>query len=323
MALGAYAQQTPQYTQYVFNSFLLNPAVSGIENYTDMRLGNRIQWRGLPGAPDTRYFSIHAPVGKEFIYNNANSVSGQGENPMSRSFVQTYQAAPPHHGVGFSVITDQTGPLKRTDINLSYAYHLGISDQVNFSVGLSGGMSQVALDLSEVVLEDSGDALLFTNGKKSAPNLNAGFWIYGPRFFVGIAAHRLLGAEVRLVGSNAAVVDKQQPQVFASAGYKLFLSEDIALLPSCLLSYSALMPLSTDLNMKLAFRDKFWIGGGYRRNDSFSANAGFNVGYLFNLAYAYDFTTSRLNTVSQGTHELVLGIMLNNRYKVNCPQNNW
>jgi hypothetical protein len=38
-----YAQQRPQYTQYVFNSFLLNPAVAGIENYVDLKAGYRSQ----------------------------------------------------------------------------------------------------------------------------------------------------------------------------------------------------------------------------------------------------------------------------------------
>ena len=50
-----FAQQKPQYTQYVFNNYLLNPAVSGIENYTDAKVGYRSQWTGLDGAPVTSY----------------------------------------------------------------------------------------------------------------------------------------------------------------------------------------------------------------------------------------------------------------------------
>ena len=34
----------------------------------------------------------------------------------------------------------------------------------------------------------------------------------------------------------------------------------------------------------------------------------------------YDITTSQLNTVSNGTHEIVISLLLNNRYKVTCPQ---
>jgi hypothetical protein len=41
----------------IHNMFLiiicLNPAVTGIENYTDVKLGHRSQWTGLEGAPVT------------------------------------------------------------------------------------------------------------------------------------------------------------------------------------------------------------------------------------------------------------------------------
>lgn len=30
------AQQKPHYTQYIMNQYILNPALTGIENYTDV-----------------------------------------------------------------------------------------------------------------------------------------------------------------------------------------------------------------------------------------------------------------------------------------------
>ncbi len=62
----AMAQQKPQYTQYVFNNLLLNPAVTGIENYTDVKAGYRSQWTGLSGAPVTTYLTVDAPIGNAF-----------------------------------------------------------------------------------------------------------------------------------------------------------------------------------------------------------------------------------------------------------------
>ena len=53
------AQQKPHYTQYILNNYILNPALSGIENYTDVKLSGRRQWVGLEGAPQTFYFSVH------------------------------------------------------------------------------------------------------------------------------------------------------------------------------------------------------------------------------------------------------------------------
>ena len=41
------AQQRPHYTQYILNQYILNPALSGIENYTDVKVSHRVQWQGL------------------------------------------------------------------------------------------------------------------------------------------------------------------------------------------------------------------------------------------------------------------------------------
>ena len=59
------AQQKPHYTQYVLNNYILNPALSGIENYTDIKISHRHQWAGLTDAPVTTYLSIQGPLGKK------------------------------------------------------------------------------------------------------------------------------------------------------------------------------------------------------------------------------------------------------------------
>lgn len=324
LSTRVFAQQVPQYTQYTLNSFLVNPAVAGIENYTDLRFGNRMQWTGLSGAPQTKYVSMHMPLGKNYLGDNANSFSGTGENPMSRSFVQSYQAAAPHHGIGVMALLDKTGPLKNTEVKLNYAYHLGISTQLNMSVGVAAGFNQVALDAANITFENPGDPFFSASSfQKVVPTLSVGTWLYGARFYGGIAVHQLLPSRSLFLENTTAHSEKQMPQLMVQAGYKLSLTEDIAAFPSVLVNYMGKNTSSADANLKLAFRDKFWLGGGYRRRDSFSATAGFTLGYLLNVGYSYDFTTSRLNTVSNGTHEFVVGILLNNRYRVSCPQMNW
>ena len=57
------AQAKPAFTQYVLNNYILNPALAGIENYTDIKTSFRNQWTGIKGAPVTSYFSLQAPIG--------------------------------------------------------------------------------------------------------------------------------------------------------------------------------------------------------------------------------------------------------------------
>ena len=321
---AGFAQQRPQYTQYIFNNYLLNPAISGIENYIDLKAGYRTQWTGLDGAPVTNYISVNAPLGKNFLSGDANSFGGQENNPMSRSYLQNYMAAEPHHGIGMHAVLDRAGPISRVDVNATYAYHLGLSEKLNIALGVAVGISKVSLDYSKITLENNQDpAIVATETDRLKPDLGAGLWIYGPQYFVGLSAQQLLGQTLNFTNNSQYTQGKAVPHFFLTAGYKIFLADDIAAVPSVMIKRVSPAPNSYDANLKLAFRDKFWLGGSYRHNDSFLALAGFNVSYLFNLSYSYDFTTSDLGNVSSGTHEIVLGLLLNNRYKVTCPQRNW
>ncbi|GAB3811318.1 hypothetical protein GCM10028895_01360 [Pontibacter rugosus] len=48
-ASSAFAQQRPQYTQYTLNNYLINPAISGIEDYADLS-GNQASVVGPGGS---------------------------------------------------------------------------------------------------------------------------------------------------------------------------------------------------------------------------------------------------------------------------------
>jgi type IX secretion system PorP/SprF family membrane protein len=316
------AQQRPQYTQYIFNNYLLNPAVSGIENYTDVKLGYRSQWTGLQGAPVTSYLSVNTPIGTDFLNGDATSMSSSaGEYPSSRLYTQNYRAAEPHHGLGFMVLTDKAGPITQTNISASYAYHLGITDKLNVSVGVQGGFNHLILNTSQITLENPNDPTINNlQGNQWRPDIGLGIWAYSGNYFFGVSAQQLLPQNFYLTDGPTALQSKATPHIFVQGGYKIFLSDDVTLLPSALLKFIAPSPMTFDVNMKMSFRDRFWFGGSYRRDDSFAALAGFNLSSLINVGYSYDMTTSALRTVSNGSHEIVIGIMLNNRYKVTNPQ---
>lgn len=319
-----WAQQKPQYTQYIFNNYLINPAITGIENYTDIKAGYRNQWTGLDGAPVTMYFTAHTPIGNKFIQGDPMSQPANGEDPMSRSYVQDYQAAPAHHGIGFTVVSDKAGPITQSNYDITYAYHLGITNNLNLSVGVAAGLANINLNTSQITLENALDpAIANGNTNQFKPDLGLGVWAYSATYFVGISAQQVLPQTLYFSSNSTYNQSKTVPHYFITGGVKLFLAEDITLLPSVMFKYVNPVPSTFDLNLKMAFKDKFWIGGSYRRNDAIAAMAGINVGSFLNFGYAYDFTTSNLNTVSNGTHEIILGIMLNNAYKVICPRRFW
>jgi type IX secretion system PorP/SprF family membrane protein len=193
-AQSSYAQQKPQYTQYIFNNYLLNPALTGIENYTDVKAGYRSQWTGLEGAPVTGYLTINAPIGDKFLQGDATAFpAGGGLNPSSRSYTQQYQAAEPHHGIGLTLVSDKTGPITQTNIDATYAYHLGITNRLNLAVGVSAGVSHNVLNLSQVHFADPTDPILNNiNNNQWKPDLGIGVWAYASDYFFGVSVQQVL-----------------------------------------------------------------------------------------------------------------------------------
>src|SRR5688572_33395546 len=88
----AYPQAKPSYTQYVLNNYILNPGVTGIENYTDVKISSRNQWTGINGAPVTNYFSIHGPIGKKDLRTSSTSFEVPGRNPRGEQYWEEYTA---------------------------------------------------------------------------------------------------------------------------------------------------------------------------------------------------------------------------------------
>lgn len=323
---AVHAQQRPHYTQYILNNYILNPALSGIENYTDVKLSGRRQWVGLAGAPETFYLTAHAPIGKKDYKTTASSYQIPGGNPRGSSYWENYTASEPHHGVGLAVISDKTGNYSRFNANISYAYHLGLSSTTNIALGFSAGVARVQYDRSKSTAVDPGDPAIGMGNtvlNKTLPDLNTGIWMYSRDYFIGVSALQVIPQKFSLVDGDPG--SKQVPHYFATAGYRYLLNDDINALPSLMIKYVNGSPTTPqfDLNLKLQYRDLMWAGGSYRFQNGYSAMVGINLANTFNVGYAYDFTTTELNTVSRGTHELIIGFLLGNKYGDTCPRNVW
>lgn len=319
------AQQRPHYTQYILNNYILNPALSGIENYTDVKMSARDQWVGLNGAPKTVYFSVQGPIGKKDYKTSATSFDIPGQNPRGNAYWENYTASEAHHGAGLFIINDKTGLYNRFTANVSYAYHLGLSPRTNLSAGFSGGISKLSYDRSKATPVDPNDPALGSSADvyKMVADLNAGLWLYSADYFIGAAVQQVAPQKVSFMGSTGGF--KLLPHLFSTAGYRFLLNEDLNVIPSVMVKYTLGSPVAPqfDLNIKMQYRDLLWLGGSYRLQDGYAAMIGLNVGNTFNVGYAYDLTTSDLSTVSRGTHEFIVGFLIGNKYKDTCPANVW
>jgi len=324
----AQGQQRPHYTQYILNNYILNPALSGIENYTDVKISGRNQWVGLNGAPQTAYLTIHTPIGKKDYKTSATSFQTPGENPRGTSYWENYTASEPHHGIGLSIVNDRTGLFNRFSADVSYAYHLGINSRTNLAAGFAAGILKIGHNALKTTYEN-GDpydpAQNSTTTNRLQPDLSAGLWLYSANYFVGLSAQQIIPQKLSFVNDPAYNKGRTIPHLFATAGYRFLLNEDVNALPSVMFKYVSASPTNPqfDINLKVQYQDLMWVGGSYRLKDGYAAMAGLNVGNTFNVGYAYDFTKTILNTASHGTHELIIGFLIGNNYGDTCPRNVW
>ena len=326
--LHVLAQQKPHYTQYILNQYIVNPALTGIENYVDVKISHRHQWVGIQDAPVTSYFTIHGPIGKKDYRTTATSFSMPGENPRGSRYWEEYTSPEPHHGIGLQVINDVTGPLRNFSAYATYAYHLGLSPRTSLAAGFGVGINRISLDRSKL---DFGDVVvdpaIYTSGELNNTRLDmtAGLYLYSADYFIGVSAQQIVPQKIDF--SKGYIRPKEEgrtvPHIFATAGYRFLVGDDFNLIPSLMVKYVSPLPVQYEGNLKLQYHDLAWIGASYRYQDGFAGMVGLNVSNTFNIGYAYDYTTSKLNNYSKGTHEIIVGFLIGNKYPDNCPRNVW
>lgn len=323
MAGCLYAQQQPYYTQYILNNFILNPALAGIENYWDVKASYRNQWAGLQGGPTTLYLTVNGPLGKsQYDYETPLTVPDtRTKEKDEKQSLTEYTAPPAHSGIGFSILNDKTGPLNRIAAYGSYAYHIPVGRRTTLSMGVSLGVQEVNVDVNAVDFGQANpvDPAVLTSGYlgKLEPDVNAGLWLSNTSFFVGLSAQQIVPVPINSATSNSVTVlnGKLIPHTFLTAGYKISAGDNVTILPSVMLSYVQPLPIGLDVNAKVQYQDLLWLGFSYRYHVGWAGLLGINISSTVNLGYSYDYTTTPLNTVSNGTHEIVIGFLLRKKSK--------
>jgi type IX secretion system PorP/SprF family membrane protein len=325
----AFAQQLTHFSQYMLNGYLVNPAVAGTENYGEIKTGYRSQWAGVVGAPESFYLTAHTPLGKMNRKTTASSAPYRGRTG-SKALRQNYRTkdvlnVQPHHGMGLSIIRDKAGVLQRTDLGVTYAYHLPVSRALMLSGGITGGFSLYQVNEGGLQLTNPGDpAFLGGDYNQAKPNITAGMMIYSRRFYIGASSAQLfqdeLSARFGEAEENSA---RSRVHHTLTGGYKVYMTPKLSALPSVLVKYASPAPLAVDANLKLLYLDKFWLGGSYREQETFVVLAGVNLSNLLQVGYSYDLGSRGMSQYSHGSHEVVVGILLRNRDKIFNPSDFW
>lgn len=280
------AQQAPYYTQYMFNDYLINPAVAGTFNHFKIRANSRIQWIGITDSPRTM------------------SISGYG--PFKEKDM----------GYGGYIYNDVTGPESRLSLGGTYAYNIALNDAWRISGGLSFGIMQYKLDGTIMNFDDELYDPVMIDGVDSriVPDASLGIYAYSTFYYVGISAHQLLGNKYNIHEETDSMqgISRLTQHLYLSGGANFILNRDFAITPSALIKYTSPGLIQAEINAKVTYQRIVWGGLSYRTGDAIAVMAGYNYENKIYIGLAYDITVSDLRRYSNGTIEVMIGYQFNN-----------
>ncbi len=271
-SLSTFAQQEPQYTQYMYNQSVINPAYM-INEPGLIRVGSlyRSQWAGLDGAPKTANVFANIPLNEKLE-------------------------------LGVNYVNDQIGNvLTQNYFNLNAAYRINVAEETNLSFGVKLGVDNLSLDFSN---QDLAGDNAFINGQTTSLDVGAGVFLFEDNYYVGLSTPNIIPYEI--ASGTQTVLYKKSPTLYFAGGYVHDLTEDWKLKPSSVVKMVSGAPISVDLSLNVLYSERFELGVSYRYDDAIAALAGFQVTPDLKLGYSYDFNTSELADFNNGSHEFVL-----------------
>jgi len=278
--LLATAQQDPQFTQYMYNHSVINPAYAtateGVINFGGLY---RTQWVGLEGAPKTGTFFAHTPINEKME-------------------------------VGISFVNDNIGDVvNENNIFADYAYVLKLNETSKISFGLKAGLTFFNTDFSNFSLQSgnaSTDIAFNENISKTFPNAGLGTFYFTDKYYVGLSAPNLLTTKHIETENGIASTGVQDIHIFLTGGYVFNINPKLKFKPAFMAKSVKGAPLALDLTANILINNRIEAGLGYRLDDAVSGLVNFKVTPELRIGYAYDYTTSNLGNFNSGSHEIMV-----------------
>ena len=274
IVLTAFSQQDSQYTQYMYNTIVVNPAYAGSRGALSVFAMHRNQWVGMSGAPKTNAFSIHTP------FSNSNI------------------------GAGLSFTNDQIGPTAENSVAADLSYKIKTSENYSVSFGIKASASFFNFYANKLNPKDLVDPSLESFKNSISPNIGLGFYFYSDKTYFGLSAPQLF--ENYRYDDNELALNRERLNLYFITGTVIALGSDVNFKPALLTKYVDGAPLQIDVSGNFLFNQKLTLGAAYRYNAAVSALAGFQVSEMLFVGYAYDYETSQLHKFNQGSHEIFL-----------------
>ncbi len=291
--VAGFAQQDPQFTQFMFSKLFTNPGYAGTTGAICADFIGRNQWTGFPGAPQTGVLCVDASLTKSF-------------------------------GVGLSVDYDKLGFDKTIGAKLAGSYMIPVMSGLGkLSFGLELGIqsktisgSWIAPDGTSTSSGNITDAAIPASFSSTNYDLGLGiYFVHANGTYFGLSSTHLPDASESLTSKGAQTYKFDVARhYYVTAGTSFALgSSSFDLRPNLLVKSDAKVT-TFDVNVNVLYNKMFWLGISYRMQDAIAPMLGFQrtmgnspTAITWKIGYSYDVTTSEIKNHSSGSHEIMMG----------------
>jgi type IX secretion system PorP/SprF family membrane protein len=269
------AQQSPHYTQYMYNMNVINPAYAGSKENISMGILYRKQWVNIEDAPTSFTFSAHTPT--------ANNV-----------------------GLGLSFISDKIGPVTEQNVYGDFSYTLKLNETHRLALGLKAGVSFHNVGLRDIQssLPDPSEGIFGEDINDANLNVGAGAFYYTDKYYVAFSIPNMIKSAH--LDYNGREYGSDVSHYFLTAGYVFDVNADLKFKPSMMLKSAFNVTPSLDLSANFLYQEKIELGATFRLEDSYGAMINFLIMPDLRIGYAYDHVVSSLKIATSSSHEVMI-----------------
>jgi type IX secretion system PorP/SprF family membrane protein len=281
---------------YMFNGLYINPAYAGSQDVLNVMGIYRHQWSGIEGAPNTTNVSVDAPLRRD------------------------------QYALGLTVMNDRLGLTNMFTTTGAFAYRIKVKADNIISLGIQGGVTYYQQRNTEAVTNVV-DPSFSVNQSLWLPNVGAGIYAYGKRYYLGISSPHIVpfSLDDKWEVATSPAVAHQYNQILVTGGYVFGKDASIVKFrPTFLLNVQKgtnyNMP-DIYLNLGLLFIDRLWLipgiitgsntAGGEPQKfnvEGFVCALMFKVTPQLGLGYSYHYSL-KLADYETGTHEIMINYL--------------
>ncbi|MCP3933228.1 MAG: type IX secretion system membrane protein PorP/SprF [Bacteroidetes bacterium] len=278
-------QQESQYTQFMYNQQLLNPAYAGSRGVPSFMAIYRNQWLGYEGSPVSQLLTFSSPILGDQV------------------------------GIGGGISHHKIGIMESWYFTMAYSYHLKLSENSSLRLGIQGSLRNLTLDFNEalVIHNDDPSILDGVSAQETKANVGVGvYYNYRDIFYIGGSIPYIYPSEIGF-NNIVDITAIDRPHFYFMTGALLPLNGNLDIKPSVLVKYVNKAPFDMDINLSLVLKKELMAGVSYRLGGSSSSPGEsldltlfYQLTKQFGLGAAYDYTLSDIRKYSSGTFEILL-----------------